>query len=100
MALLSREFFRCLTRRLTDGHHEAAREFWETGQHDDEDDHYWGAQPMVRRAINRRITGDPDLWPMDWFARRYAASPAELGLSIGCGEGLLERDVIAKGICA
>jgi len=79
---------------------QAARRFWDEGAPGEPENHYWGAQPLVRRAINRRVTGDPNLWPMDWFARRYAASPAELALSIGCGEGLLERDVIAKGICA
>jgi len=78
---------------------EAARRFWDEGAPGEPEDHYWGAQPLVRRAINRRVTGDPNVWPMEWFARRYAALPAERGLSIGCGSGLLERDVVAKGIC-
>ncbi len=78
---------------------QAARRFWDEGAPGEPENHYWGAQPLVRRAINRRVTGDPNVWPMDWFARRSAAGPAELALSIGCGEGLLERDVISKGIC-
>ncbi len=36
---------------------------------------------------------------MDWFSRRYAPVPLPLGLSVGCGAGLLERDVVFKGIC-
>jgi len=45
------------------------------------------------------IRTNPNCWPMEWFARRYTPEPLPRGLSIGCGEGLLERDVIAKGIC-
>ena len=79
---------------------EAARRYWDEGAPGEPEDHYWGAQPLVRRAINRRVTGDPNCWPMDWFRRRYAGSPLPLGISVGCGEGLLERDAVAKGICA
>ena len=76
----------------------AARRFWSSEGREAED-HYWGAQPLVRRAINRRVTGDPNRWPMEWFAQTYASEPFALGLSVGCGSGLLERDVLAKGIC-
>ncbi len=78
---------------------DAARRFWDDGAPGEPENHYWGAQPLVRRAINRRVTGDPNRWPMEWFARRYAPSPLPRGLSVGCGPGLLERDVIEKGIC-
>lgn len=78
----------------------AAREFWDAGAPGEPEDRYWGAQPLVRRAINRRVTGDPNLWPMEWFAKNYAPKPLELGLSVGCGTGLLERDLFAKGVCA
>jgi SAM-dependent methyltransferase len=77
----------------------AAREFWDAGAPGEPEDRYWGAQPIVRRAINRRVTGDPNRWPMEWFAERYAPEPLELGLSIGCGTGLLERDALVKGVC-
>ena len=78
---------------------DAARRFWDDGAPGEPENHYWGAQPLVRRAINRRVTGDPNRWPMEWFARRYAPNPLPRGLSVGCGPGLLERDVIEKGIC-
>ena len=33
----------------------------------------------MRRAINRRVTGDPNGWPMEWFARRYVPQPLAAG---------------------
>lgn len=78
---------------------EAAREFWDAGAPGEPEDRYWGAQPLVRRAINRRVTGDPNRWPMEWFADKYVPAALPLGLSVGCGTGLLERDVLLKGIC-
>jgi SAM-dependent methyltransferase len=77
----------------------AAREFWDAGAPGEPEDRYWGSQPLVRRAINRRVTGDPNVWPMEWFANRHVPAPLPLGLSVGCGTGLLERDAMAKGIC-
>jgi SAM-dependent methyltransferase len=53
----------------------------------------------VRRAINRRVTGDPNRWPMEWFAQKHVPEAVPLGLSVGCGTGLLERDVFLKGVC-
>jgi SAM-dependent methyltransferase len=79
---------------------EAARRFWEDGAPGEPEDHFWAAQPLVRRAINRRVTGDPNRWPMEWFAGRFAREPLARGLSIGCGTGGLERDVVGKRICA
>ncbi len=78
---------------------EAARRFWDEGAPGEPEEHYWGAQPLVRRAINRRVTGDPNRWPMEWFAGKYARPTLSRGLSVGCGSGLLERDVLAKRIC-
>jgi SAM-dependent methyltransferase len=77
----------------------AARRFWSSETAREAEDHYWGAQPLVRRAINRRVTGDPNRWPMEWFAEAHARPPLARGLSVGCGSGLLERDVLGKGIC-
>ena len=77
---------------------EAARRFWDEGAPGEPENHYWGAQPLVRRAINRRLTGDPNCWPMEWFAGRFVPETVPLGLSVGCGSGLLERDVLAKNI--
>lgn len=77
----------------------AAREFWDAGAPGEPEDRYWGSQPLVRRAINRRVTGDPNRWPMEWFAQKHVPEALPLGLSVGCGTGLLERDVFLKGVC-
>jgi SAM-dependent methyltransferase len=60
--------------------------------------------PLVRAWINRQISGDPGLWPMDWFERWLLDPPRNgrrfrRGLSVGCGAGALERDLMRRGIC-
>jgi SAM-dependent methyltransferase len=60
----------------------------------------WLASPAVREAVNLRITGDPCKWPLDWFREAFTKRlPLTDALSIGCGAGALERDLVAKGIC-
>jgi SAM-dependent methyltransferase len=54
----------------------------------------WLADEAVRRYVNGMIGG----WPMDWFQRHYP-NRFPIGLSIGCGTGALERDLLARGIC-
>lgn len=61
--------------------------------------HTWMNEEVVRRYINRSISGDPHRWPMEWFAERYASEPFARGLSLGCGNGSLERDILSKNIC-
>ncbi|HUP48464.1 MAG TPA: hypothetical protein VNA04_06715 [Thermoanaerobaculia bacterium] len=55
----------------------------------------WLEHPLVRDYVNDVIGG----WPMDWFERRLGRRRFERALSIGCGSGALERDVILRGIC-
>ena len=59
----------------------------------------WMHEPIVRRAINRRLTGDEHTWPLDDFRTRYGHRGFDHGLSLGCGDGALERDVLAKDLC-
>jgi len=59
----------------------------------------WAHEAVVRRAINRRISGAEDVWPVDWFARELVSSPFARSLSLGCGDGALERDLMSKGLC-
>ncbi|MEM9557131.1 MAG: class I SAM-dependent methyltransferase [Acidobacteriota bacterium] len=63
----------------------------------------WLHEELVRRRVNRRISGSEDVWPLDWFGslldehhdgRRFGH-----GVSLGCGEGALERAVIKQGLC-
>ncbi|RMH22863.1 MAG: class I SAM-dependent methyltransferase [Acidobacteria bacterium] len=59
----------------------------------------WMDHPRVRARINRRVTGDPGRWPTDWLCQRLAGRlPLARGLSIGCGTGGLERDLLRKGV--
>lgn len=60
----------------------------------------WLAHPEVRAAVNVLISGDPHRWPLDWFQERFAARlPLSNALTIGCGTGSLERDLIHREIC-
>lgn len=59
----------------------------------------WMSEERCRRAANKMVTGSGDEWPMEWFGRVYAESPFTIGLSLGCGDGALERDVRKKNIC-
>ena len=59
----------------------------------------WMHEPVVREYINCRVTGSAEIWPMEWFKERFAAQPFSNGLSLGCGEGALERDLRRKEIC-
>jgi ubiquinone/menaquinone biosynthesis C-methylase UbiE len=56
------------------------------------------AHPLVRRYINRSIGGDEEPWPLDWFQQRYPGQTFSRALSIGCGSGALERDLVRRGI--
>jgi SAM-dependent methyltransferase len=63
-------------------------------------DEIWLANPFVREAVNLRISGDAGRWPLDWFQQAFADRlPLARAVSIGCGVGALERDLVSKGIC-
>lgn len=69
-----------------------AAAFWDANKHKIHDASYWLAHPLCRFAANRRISGDPHEWPLDWFRRRYVPSPFRRAISWGCGMGALERN--------
>ncbi|HVR44358.1 MAG TPA: class I SAM-dependent methyltransferase [Thermoanaerobaculia bacterium] len=59
----------------------------------------WMETPIVRDYINESISpGDPS-WPLDWFQRAFPGLRFDRALSIGCGSGALERDLIRRGLC-
>lgn len=59
----------------------------------------WMENPLVRDYINRSIggTGEP-VWPVDWFERWLGGRKFRRALSIGCGSGALERDLVRRGL--
>jgi SAM-dependent methyltransferase len=58
----------------------------------------WTTSPTVQEVINERLTASPR---RDWLDRVSLARPGGLGraLSIGCGSGILEREVALRGMC-
>src|ERR1022692_2740344 len=80
-------------------HTNASRRFWDEHHAISEDPLFWMANPSCRAAINRRVTGDPNVWPLDGFARDTAGRTFRRALSLGCGMGSLERAVRRSGLC-
>jgi len=64
-------------------------------------DEIWMSHPLVRERINRRVTGDASLWPVQWLASVVPGrTPFANALNVGCGTGYLERSLLAHGIAA
>ncbi len=60
---------------------------------------FWQS-PVVRAAINRRITGDPELGPETYFARRHGPSiVAPHALSLRASDAKLELALVEAGSC-
>jgi Methyltransferase domain len=77
----------------------AAAGFWDENRHRSLDEQgYWAGNPVCRHFLNRRITGNPHEWPLEWFRRVYLKLPLRHGISWGCGLGAFERDARRFGI--
>jgi 2-polyprenyl-3-methyl-5-hydroxy-6-metoxy-1,4-benzoquinol methylase len=59
----------------------------------------WMHEAGVRAYINESVTGGPNVWPMEWLRQLLGARAFDKGLSLGCGDGALERDIRRKNIC-
>ncbi len=59
---------------------------------------YWQSYILTQRNINKAIAGDPDENWLHFTKRRFFKRPAELGLSLGCGYGVLEREAVKLDI--
>lgn len=66
--------------------------FWDAHHGKATDPGFWMAHPLCRQAINRRVTGSAEDWPLNRFARVHAKRPFSRGLSWGCGLGHFERE--------
>ena len=57
----------------------------------------WMQNPVVHEYINASIgTRERALWPLDWFEEWLSGRRFHRALSIGCGTGALERDLIRR----
>lgn len=77
---------------------EGTRRFWDA-QAGATQRRYWADYPLVRNHVNTCVT---DVWwglPTHGFKAGWAYQPLARGLSIGCGTGLLERDLRWMRIC-
>lgn len=83
-----------MQKRLT----EAAAAYWDENRQKTCDPTFWMAHPLCRQAANRRVSGSPHEWPMDWFKRVHAPKGFGVGLSWGCGLGAFERAAIRMGL--
>jgi SAM-dependent methyltransferase len=72
--------------------------YWDENRRKAQDPAFWMAHPVCRAAINRRVSGSPDEWPLDWFRRVHAERPFRRGVSFGCGLGAFERSAIRLGV--
>jgi len=75
-----------------------AADFWDANREKVKDPAFWMAHPLCRAAINRRVTGSADEWPLNWFQRLYGQKPFSRGVSWGCGLGAFERWAIKLGL--
>lgn len=60
----------------------------------------WIHLDEVQALINRRVSGDPSIRPLAWFANHLAAAgalPMQRALVLGCGAGQVERDLHQHG---
>ena len=59
----------------------------------------WMENAEVRRYIQRSISGDVEVPGLDWFQQRMGRR-FERALSIGCGTGALEREILRRDLCS
>ncbi len=58
----------------------------------------WLEHADARGYANELISGPRRQWPIEWFHGYVGGKRFERGLSIGCGTGALERDVLRRGL--
>lgn len=77
-------------------------EYWDDLQRHDGGaciEEIWLDHPLCRASVNRRISGNPTMWPTEWLRDQLSRTlPLRNAFSIGCGTGAFERDVVSKGI--
>ena len=74
-----------------------ATSFWDREIHEPQHSS-WLHDWWLREYANTQIGGDIPLWPMDWFQRWLDGRTFERALTIGCGTGGLERDLVRRDL--
>jgi SAM-dependent methyltransferase len=59
----------------------------------------WWQSPVVVGEVQRRITGQADKPVEEYFRDRHCPRSLGRGLSLGAGEGRLERSMLELGVC-
>ncbi len=59
---------------------------------------YWQSYVLTQRNINKAIAGHPDENWLHFTKRRFFEEPVGLGLSLGFGDGILEREAVKLDI--
>ncbi|MGH9456604.1 MAG: hypothetical protein ACRD2J_03075 [Thermoanaerobaculia bacterium] len=73
--------------------------YWDHIHHHTDVARMWMNHPLVRAQINNDISGDPNVWPIDWFADAFRERlPIQQAVSVGSGVGRLERVLVQRGI--
>jgi 2-polyprenyl-3-methyl-5-hydroxy-6-metoxy-1,4-benzoquinol methylase len=73
--------------------------YWDDISHHIDLDDNWMSHPLCRAAINRRVSGDANVWPVAGLARILEPRvPLGNVLSVGCGAGALERSLLDHGV--
>ena len=60
----------------------------------------WLSAPPVRLCVNSRLDPGRPCWPLDWLTTYLAGRRFRRALSVGCGTGALERDLVRRDLCA
>jgi SAM-dependent methyltransferase len=73
--------------------------YWDSIERHTVLDDLWMSHPRVRERINLRVSGDPGTWTTTWMkSRLQPLLPLGRAVSIGCGVGGFERDMVRQGI--
>lgn len=71
-------------------------DFWAKARAAGEERFHWLTHPVTRAHINERISGDHRRTAIDHWQAHFLPSPAPAALSIGCGFGSLERELVSR----
>lgn len=59
---------------------------------------FWMAHPIVRREVNRRISGDPNMDLLQFLRKEWFPDPIGKSVSLACGFGALERNLVKANL--